>query len=89
MPKPSLSDSSSTIQRIAGGNKGVHNVIKGVSQKVNVIAWVEFELIHVAIQYISRFTMGFLANSYEKKQLSPSNTNSLYKIIWFYVAIPI
>ena len=43
---------------LRGGVKKVHTFNKGISQKVNVMAQVAFELAydHVAIQHISHYT---------------------------------
>ena len=39
-----LQNSSSAIQSIAGGDKGIHTFFKGISTKTNVIVKLEFEL---------------------------------------------
>ena len=46
MPKPSLlKNSGGTIQTKTGfEDKGVYTFLKGISSKVNAIAWLEFEL---------------------------------------------
>ena len=47
IPEPSwLKNSNGTIYPPPNswGNKGVHTFSKGISPKVNVIAWLEFEL---------------------------------------------
>ena len=47
MPNPSLlKNSSSTIWIKPGDDKGVYSFLKGISLKMNTIAWVEFELIY-------------------------------------------
>ena len=54
IPKKNCRD---TIQPIVGGNKGVHAFSKGISSKVNVITWLEFELVYfeAAVQYFSPY----------------------------------
>ena len=45
IPKPTLKKKSScTTYLITGRDKGVHTFPKGISPKVIVIAWLEFEL---------------------------------------------
>ena len=42
------------------GNKGVYTIPKGINPKMNVIAWLEFELAYfkASIQHFSHYTMG-------------------------------
>ena len=54
MPNPFLwKNSRGTIQPKAGGDKSVHAFQKGISLKVNIIAWLEFELTYhdIAVQH--------------------------------------
>ena len=43
-----------------GGDKGVHTFPKDISPKMNVIAWLEFELIYfeVAVQHFNHYATG-------------------------------
>ena len=59
MPKPSFQKNSScTIQPLAKGDKDVHAFLKSISLKVNVIVWLEFELVYynVAVQHVSHWS---------------------------------
>ena len=48
MPKlhPCRRTVSDSTQPIVGGNKGVHNFLKGINPKMNVIVGIEFKLVN-------------------------------------------
>ena len=54
-----------TVQPIAGENKGFILFSKCISPKMNIIAWLEFELTHydVAVQHVSRSITKFLSRA--------------------------
>ena len=51
-------NSSGTIKPITGGIRLFHIFPKGISAKVNVIAWLEFELTYynVTVQHVNHYT---------------------------------
>ena len=61
MPKASFQKNSSEAIKTRNWRvKGIHTFPKGISPKVNVIAWVEFELVYfkVADQHVIHYTNG-------------------------------
>ena len=60
MPNPSFSkNSNDTIKPIAGRIREVHTFSKCICLKVNIIAWLEFELAYfeAAVQHFNHCTM--------------------------------
>ena len=56
MLKPSLLNNGSGV--ISRRDNGVHTFPKDISPKVNVITWLEYELVYydIAVQHVSRYT---------------------------------
>ena len=68
MPKLSLEKTSNdTILPTGGGDKGVHTFLQGISLKVNVITWLEFELAYceVTVQYVCHLTTETTPTTYD------------------------
>ena len=72
IPKPFLSkNSNDTILSISEKDKGFHAFTKSISLKVNVIAWLEFELTYydIAVKHVNHLTLVILLGilqSYQK-----------------------
>ena len=61
MPKLSLKNISSSIQSITCEVRGFYTFPKSISSKVNVILWLEFEIVYyVSVLYVSHYATGTL-----------------------------
>ena len=66
MTMPFLRNNSSTIKRIVG-DKVVHIFSSDISQNVNVITRLEFELAYCSVQYVKYYIAKTLPDPYEIK----------------------
>ena len=63
--------------------RGFRTFINGISQKANIITWVEFELTHcnITVQHISHYVTGTTTNTYiQKSEFDPENET--HKIVF-------